>query len=103
MAENTKEEEQPVAKAPEGPSKLIPMILVANTFLRSAVLAVVPLHKPSPAAAVVVSAAKTSSGNSTVTGEGAGKEGSKEEGSGHEIGRASCRERVKMLPRRRRL
>jgi flagellar FliL protein len=83
MAENTKEEEQPVAKAPEGPSKLIPMILVANTVLMSAVLAVVLLHKPSPAAAVVVSAAKTSSGNSTVTGEGAGKEGSKEEGSGH--------------------
>ncbi|HEX7499524.1 MAG TPA: flagellar basal body-associated FliL family protein [Polyangia bacterium] len=83
MAENTKEEEQPVAKAPEGPSKLIPMLLVANTVLMGAVLAVVLLRKPSPAAAVVVSAAKTSSSNSTATGEGAGKEGSKEEGSGH--------------------
>jgi flagellar FliL protein len=83
MAENTKEEEQPVAKAPEGPSKLIPMILVANTVLMGAVLAVVLLRKPSPAAAVVVSAVKTSSSNSTATQEGAGKEGSKEEGNGH--------------------
>jgi flagellar FliL protein len=78
MAENTKEEEQPAAKAPQGPSKLIPMILVANTLLMGAVLAVVLLRKPSPAGAVVVQAPQTSS-NSTATG---GKEGGKEEGGG---------------------
>lgn len=83
MAENTKEEEQPAAKAPEGPSKLIPMILVANTVLMGAVLAVVLLRKPSAAGAVVVQAAQTSSSSSTATGAGAGKEGGKEEGGGH--------------------
>jgi flagellar FliL protein len=46
MAENTKEEEKPAAKAPEGPSKLIPMILIANTVLMGVVLAVVLLRKP---------------------------------------------------------
>jgi flagellar basal body-associated protein FliL len=83
MAENTKEEEQPAAKAPQGPSKLIPMILVANTVLMGAVLAVVLLRKPASAGAVVVSAAQTSSSNSTGTGGGASKEGGKEEGGGH--------------------
>ncbi len=79
MAENTKEEEQPAAKAPQAPSKLIPMILVANTLLMGAVLAVVLLRKPAPAGAVVVQAAQASA-NSTATG---GKEGGKEEGGGH--------------------
>jgi flagellar FliL protein len=85
MAENPKEkeEEQPAAKAPQGPSKLIPMILVANTVLMGAVLAVVLLRKPASAGAVVVSAAQTSSSNSTGTGGGASKEGGKDEGGGH--------------------
>jgi flagellar protein FliL len=83
MAENTKDEEQPAAKAPAGPSKLIPMILIANTLLMGAVLAVVLLRKPSPAAAPVVSAGHTSTNNSTGTGGGSGKEGSKDEGGGH--------------------
>lgn len=50
MAENTKEEEQPAEKPIEKPSKLIPMILIANTLLMGAVLAVILLRK-SPAAA----------------------------------------------------
>jgi flagellar FliL protein len=81
--ENTKEEEQPVAKAPEGPSKLIPMILIANTVLMAAVLAVVLLHKPQATAVVVAPAAKAATDNSAASGVGANKEGNKEEGGGH--------------------
>lgn len=83
MAENTKEEEQPVAKAPEGPSKLIPMILIANTVLMGAVLAVVLLRKPQATAVVVAPAAKAVTDNSAASGVGANKEGNKEEGGGH--------------------
>lgn len=79
MAENTKEEEQPVAKAPEAPSKLIPMILIANTVLMGAVLAIVLLRKPQ-ATTVVVPAVKTGTDNSAHAGAGEGKEGGKEEG-----------------------
>lgn len=82
MAENTKEEEQPVAKPPEGPSKLIPIILVANTVLMGAVLAVVLLRKPQTAA-VVVPAVQTDKDHSASSASGAGKEGSKEEGGEH--------------------
>ena len=82
MAEKTKEEEQPAAKAPEGPSKLIPMILIANTVLMGAVLAVVLLRKPQAAAVVVASAAKSDKGHGDSPEGAAGKEGSKEEGSG---------------------
>jgi len=85
MAENTKakEEEQPAAKAPEGPSKLIPMILVANTVLMGVVLAVVLLRKPQAAAAGAAPAAKIEKGHSEAPEGAAGKEGSKEEGGGH--------------------
>ena len=85
MAENTKEkeEEQPVAKAPAGPSKLIPMILVANTVLMGAVLAVVLLRKPQAVAGVAAPATKTDKGHSESPEGTAGKEGGKEEGGGH--------------------
>lgn len=95
MAENTKEDEQPAAKAPEGPSKMIPMILIANTVLMGAVLAVVLLRKPESAAAVVAPTAKSDKGHAA-SGEGAagkegGKEGGKEEGKeeGHGKGEAA--------------
>jgi flagellar FliL protein len=81
MAESPKEEEQPAAKPPEAPSKLIPMILVANTVLMGAVLAVVLLRKPQTAT-VVVPAVQTDKGHSA-SSAGAGKEGSKEEGGEH--------------------
>jgi flagellar FliL protein len=83
MAENTKEEEQPAAKAPESPSKLIPMILIANTVLMGAVLAVVLLRKPQSGVAIAAPAAKTDKGHGESSEGAAGKEGSKEEGNGH--------------------
>jgi len=87
MAENTKEkakeEEQPAAKAPEGPSKLIPTILIANTVLMGAVLAVVLLRKPQAAAAVASPVAKTDKGHSESPEGAAGKEAGKDEGGGH--------------------
>jgi len=85
MAENTKEkeDEQPAAKAPAGPSKLVPMILIANTVLMGAVLAVVLLRKPPAAAAVAIPAAKTDKGHSESPEVAASKEGNKEEGAGH--------------------
>ncbi len=83
MAENTKEEAPPAAKAPQGPSKLIPMILVANTLLMGAVLAVVLLRKPAPAGAVVVQPAQSSANSTAPSGKEGGKEGGKEEGGGH--------------------
>ena len=85
MAENTKEKEddQPAAKAPEGPSKLVPMILIANTVLMGAVLAVVLLRKPTASAAVPAPAAKTDKGHGELPEGAAGKEASKEEGAGH--------------------
>jgi flagellar FliL protein len=84
MAENTKEKEdaQPAAKAPAGPSKLVPMILIANTVLMGAVLAVVLLRKPPVAAAVAMPSVKTDKGHSESPEAAAGKEGSKEEGAG---------------------
>jgi len=87
MAENTKEEEQPAAKAPEGPSKLVPMILIANTVLMGAVLAVVLLRKPQAAGGVAAPVAKTEKGHGEAPAGGEGKEGgkeaAKEEGGGH--------------------
>ena len=83
MAENTKEEEQPAAKAPESPSKMIPMILIANTVLMGAVLAVVLLRKPQAAAAPTTPAAKTDKGHGEAPEGAAAKEGGKEEGAGH--------------------
>jgi flagellar protein FliL len=78
MAENTKEEEQPVAKPAEKANKLVPMILVANTVLMGAVLAVVLLRKPPAAAApAVAQQASTPAGKP-------GEEGAaKGEGEGH--------------------
>jgi flagellar protein FliL len=85
MAENTKEDEQPAQKAVEKPSKLIPMILVANTLLMGAVLAVVLLRKP-PAAGATDSHAATAA-TATKGGKAEGKEG-KEEGAGQAPGHA---------------
>jgi flagellar FliL protein len=79
MAENTKEEEQPAAKAPEGPSKLMPMILIANTVLMSAVLAVVLLRKPAAAPAAAPPPSHPAAASAAAP---AGEHG-KEEGSGH--------------------
>jgi len=76
MAENTKEDEQPAAKAPEGPSKMIPIILIANTALMGAVLAVVLLRKPQAAVEAIAPPSKADKGH-----EG-GKESGKGEGSG---------------------
>ncbi len=59
MAENTKEDEQASAKAPQSPSKLIPVILVANTLLMGAVLAVVLLRKPGVPSATVAATTST--------------------------------------------
>ncbi len=79
MAEKTKEEEQPAAKAPEGPSKLMPMILIANTVLMTAVLAVVLLRKP---AAAPSAAPPTPHAATAAPAAPAGEHG-KEEGAGH--------------------
>ncbi len=83
MPESPKEEEQSAAKPAESPNKLIPIILVANTVLMGAVLAVVLLRKPTPAGAVAAPAAKSATGG--VGGKAEGKEGKegKEEGAGH--------------------
>lgn len=77
MAENTKEEEQPVAKPAEGGNKLVPMILVANTVLMGAVLAVVLLRKPPAAGASSVAPQAQAQASK------AGEEPAKEEGAGH--------------------
>lgn len=79
MPDNMREDDQPAAKPAEGSSKMIPIILVANTVLMGAVLAVVLLHKPSAGGAAP---AKTASGK--VEGKEA-KEG-KEEGEGNAKG-----------------
>jgi flagellar protein FliL len=76
MPENTKEEDQPAAKPAPAPNKLIPMILIANTVLMGAVLAVVLLRKPSTGA----TAAPPAKG---ATGGTSGKVEGKEEGAGH--------------------
>jgi flagellar FliL protein len=84
MAENTKEEDQAPAKPAAGSSKLIPLILVANTMLMGAVLAVVLLRKPNPAAAVPVAAAGQASASAAVEGKTDKKaEGGKNEGGEH--------------------
>jgi flagellar FliL protein len=84
MAENTKEEEQAPAKPASGSGKLIPLILVANTMLMGAVLAVVLLRKPSPAAAVVVAPAAQAGASGASEGKGEKKEeGGKAEGDEH--------------------
>lgn len=87
MAENTKEEEQASAKPASSPSKLIPLILVANTMLMGAVLAVVLLRKPNPAAAVPVAAGAQAAGETpAAAGEDKADKkqaGGKPEGGGH--------------------
>jgi len=91
MPDNIKEEEQPAAKPPEKPSKLIPMILVANSVLMAAVLAVVLLRKPSTPAAVIMPVAHASANPAGGTGGGTGKEeGAKHgEATGHGEGAAA--------------
>ena len=81
MAENTKEEEQPAGAPPEKSSKLIPMILVANTVLMGVVLAVVLLRKAPTAVSAAPDPAQALSG---VAGEKAeGKEKEKGPGPAH--------------------
>jgi flagellar FliL protein len=60
MAENLKEDEQPAGEPAAKPSKLIPMILIANTLLMGGVLAVVLLRPPPGAAAPAASPAHAS-------------------------------------------
>jgi flagellar protein FliL len=82
MPENMKEEEQPAAKPAEGATKVIPIILVANTVLMGAVLAVVLLRKPQGAAGAnsdVHASVGGASGKAEGKEEGAGKG----EGAGH--------------------
>ncbi len=87
MPDNTKEEEQQgQAKPAAGSSKLIPLILVANTVLMGAVLAVVLLHKPAPAGAASPPA-KTAAGVAAGKAEGGKAEG--KEGEGHAEGEAA--------------
>jgi len=83
MAENTKEEEQPVAKPVEKGNKLVPMILVANTVLMGVVLGVVLLRKP-PAAGAAAAAPQVS----TLAGKPGEESAAKGEGhgDGHEKG-----------------
>jgi flagellar protein FliL len=76
MPDNLKDEDQPAAKPAPPPSKLIPMILIANTVLMGAVLLVVLLHKPSTSAAPTAPAKGSTGGTS-------GKVEGKEEGAGH--------------------
>jgi flagellar FliL protein len=84
MPENMKDDEQPAAKPAEGSNKLIPIILIANTVLMGAVLAVVLLHKPSSGATPAKTASGKTEGKEGKEGKEAkeGKEG-KEEGEGH--------------------
>jgi len=88
MAENTKEEEQPAAKAPEGPSKLIPMILIANTVLMGAVLAVVLLRKPASANVVAIPVPQSSTSTPSVNKGMGGKEEATEHGAAASHGEA---------------
>ena len=99
MAENTKEKEKekedddkPVAKPSEGSKKLIPMILVANTALMAAVLAVVLLRKPPAPAAVVVRAPQSATANPEAPAAGAAKaeEGGHGEGHGEGAGKGEA-------------
>jgi flagellar FliL protein len=85
MAENTKEEEKPVAKAPEGPSKLIPMILIANTVLMGVVLAVVLLRKPAAVGMVATPAPQSAAHSAPPAAAEGGKDEKAEhgEGAGH--------------------
>jgi flagellar FliL protein len=85
MAENTKEEEKPAAtKAPEGPSKLMPMMLIANTVLMGVVLAVVLLRKPAAVSTVATPAPQSATHSAPPAAEG-GKDEKAEhgEGAGH--------------------
>ena len=83
MAENIKEEEQAAPKAPAGPSKLMPVILILNTLLMGGVLAVVLLRKPQPAVALIAPSAASDNGRGESPAGASGKEGGKE-GEGHE-------------------
>jgi flagellar FliL protein len=79
MAEGPKDEEQAEAKAPEKPSKLIPIILIANSVLMAAVLAVVLLRKPATPVAVMAPAPRAGAAPAA----GAAGEKGKEEGGKH--------------------
>jgi flagellar FliL protein len=84
MAENTKEEEQPAEKPIEKPSKLIPMILIANTLLMGGVLAVVLLRK-SPAVATA-DAQPAHAAKAGEKGKADGQEAQAKPGPAHEEG-----------------
>ncbi len=92
MAENTKEDEQPAEKPVEKPSRLVPMILIANTLLMGAVLAAVLLRKsPTVAAAEPrpAQAAKAAEKEKTESPEEKPKQGpAPEEGAGEGAGAA---------------
>jgi len=84
MAENTKEEEKPVAKAPEGPSKLMPMMLIANTVLMGVVLAVVLLRKPAAVGMVATPAPQSVAHSAPAAAAGSKDEKAEHgEGAGH--------------------
>jgi flagellar FliL protein len=85
MADTTKEEEQPAAKAPPGPSKLMPIILIANTVLMTAVLAAVLLRKTPAGQAPASPPGHGAPAAAPKPAEEHGKEGEgpKPEGEGH--------------------
>lgn len=96
MPEKIKDDEQPAAKPAAAPSKVIPIILIANTVLMAAVLAVVLLHKPSagaPAAATApakgAAASTPAKGEGKEEGAGHGEAAAKAEGAGHGEGAAA--------------
>jgi flagellar FliL protein len=83
MAENTKEEAKPAVKAPEGPSKLMPMMLIANTVLMGVVLAVVLLRKPAAVNMVATPAPQSAVHSAPAAAGGKDDKAEHGEGAGH--------------------
>jgi flagellar protein FliL len=75
MEENKKEEEQRPAKPAASPSKIIPIILIANTSLMGVVLAVVLLRKPASAGPAAPAAHATENKQTATGGTGGHEEG----------------------------
>jgi flagellar protein FliL len=85
---NVKDEEQQAAAKPAaGPSKLVPMILVANTVLMGVVLVVVLLHKPAPAGGASPPAKPAAA---AANAKAEGKEGKEGEGHGEGHGEGAA-------------
>jgi flagellar FliL protein len=91
MAENTKEDEQPVAKPAASPNKLIPLILIANTMLMGVVLGVVLLRKPASGGTIAPVLQQGANSANPMGGTGGKEEGtSKTDPAGHGAGAAAA-------------